>query len=74
MEDDLDGYNGKTVNTRTIEGLSVAQKAEQIDILLNLIKNKLQFQIQAKIFNYLPWLLKLVLALLLQIFLEFRYM
>lgn len=40
MEDDLDGLNEETVNMRTIEGLSVAQKAEQFDILMNLIRKK----------------------------------
>ena len=67
MENDLDGLNEQTVNMRTIEDLSVAQKAKQFDILINLIRKK-QFQILVKIFNYLPWHLKLVLAILLQIF------
>ena len=40
MEDDLDGLNEQTVNMRTIEDLSVAQKAKQFDILINLIRKK----------------------------------
>ena len=35
MEDDLDGLDEENVIMRTIEGLSVAKKAEQFDFFLN---------------------------------------